>query len=495
MTLIDRLCRAARRRLAPHCLRLLGAALPAISFSAAADWQSLRNLEHGGARVSALVMDLGNGGVVEQLNPEQRLTPASLTKLVVAAAALDVWPADKMFQTRLLGSGPIQGGQIGGDLHMQSLGDATLDHLSMWSLAAQLKGAGITGVAGRLVVDTAPFGALGCETKDRCDALEKSDTAYNAPLAPVSVDFGNWCVDVRPTSPGAPALVSGCGLAQSPVPVQGSIRTARNGAQPSFWVERVTTAGADTLRVGGEVPAGNGVSMYRSMSDPSLGAGMVLREILQEMGVHVAGAVTVSHAPIPAGTYTVAESEGLSLKEQLGRMLRFSNNYVADLLTLNLAAVLSPQPPAKLSDAARALGDFVARSGRRKAGPPPLFSGSGLTPENELSAYDLVDLLAAQYRNTRNFPAFYGGLVVPRQAPFVFLRNGSPAWLDRVALKTGTMDDPHSVCGIAGYLRRRDGGWMAFAAIVNGGPQQRHVPLWKAMEAMRADLDSLLARY
>lgn len=84
---------------------------------------------------------------------------------------------------------------------------------------------------------------------------------------------------------------------------------------------------------------------------------------------------------------------------------------------------------------------------------------------------------------------------MPRQAPFGFLRQGSEAWLDRVALKTGTMDEPHSVCGIAGYLRKKSGGWVAFAAIVNGSAVARHIPLYKAMEASRTDLETLLARY
>jgi len=64
-----------------------------------------------------------------------------------------------------------------------------------------------------------------------------------------------------------------------------------------------------------------------------------------------------------------------------------------------------------------------------------------------------------------------------------------------VALKTGTMDEPHSVCGVAGYLRKRSGGWVAFAAIVNGGSTTRPVPLYKSMEAARTDLEALLTRY
>ncbi len=84
---------------------------------------------------------------------------------------------------------------------------------------------------------------------------------------------------------------------------------------------------------------------------------------------------------------------------------------------------------------------------------------------------------------------------MPRQSPFVFLRNGSAGWQDRIALKTGTMDDPHSVCGMAGFLRKKDGGWITFAIIVNGGVTMKHVPLYKALEAIRTDIEQLLVRY
>jgi D-alanyl-D-alanine carboxypeptidase/D-alanyl-D-alanine-endopeptidase (penicillin-binding protein 4) len=181
-------------------------------------------------------------------------------------------------------------------------------------------------------------------------------------------------------------------------------------------------------------------------------------------------------------------------------MLRYSNNYIADVLTFDLAADITGKPPAGLADASKSLSEFVERALRAQSharvSAPLLVSGSGLTPENELSARDLVALLAYEYHDSRHFPAFYGGLTVPRQAPFGFLRQGSEAWLDRVALKTGTMDEPHSVCGIAGYVRKRNGGWIAFAALVNGGiSTSRHIPLYKAMEAARTDLETLLAHY
>ena len=467
----------------------------------AQQWHALQTLQQRGALVSAAAIDLDDGNkVIEQLNAASRLTPASLTKLTTAALALQTWPADKMFDTHLLANGPIVRGRVTGDLILEGAGDPSLDDESLWQLAAQVRGAGVKVVSGDLFVDPQPFGVVTCETQDRCHALESSDSAYNAPLAAVGVDFGNWCVVVRPTSPGAAALVRGCGVTQLPIAVQGVVRTVGRGRKQTFWVERRTSpAGGDALQVGGDIPMGDDQTVYRSMSNPSLGMGLLLKETLREIGVEVAGPVVVRASTLTAASYQLGDVEGLSLREQLGRMLRFSNNYIADVLTMDMAASVDDHPPQALASAGRLLSDFVVRVQARfrpaSLVAPPIYSGSGLTTDNRLSADDLVHLLAYEYHDAHRFPAFYGGLVVPRDAPFVFLRQGGAAWLDRIALKTGTLDNPRSVCGIAGYLRKRDGGWIAFAAIVNGGPGWKHVPLFQAIAAERSDVESLLERY
>jgi serine-type D-Ala-D-Ala carboxypeptidase/endopeptidase (penicillin-binding protein 4) len=487
----------------PHGCGLLPPAIAcgmalALATPAEAQW-TLAALTAEGAAASASAVDLQSGKTLQQYHPDTRLAPASLTKLVTAAAALQTWPADKMFTTRLVSSAQVRGTELQGDLVLQGAGDPSLDDHSLWALAGQLRGAGIQRVRGRLVVDPAPFGSVSCETKDRCDALHRSDTAYNAPLSAIGVDFGNWCVLVRPTLPGVPAFVRGCAVAQLPVPVEGIIETIGAGGRESLWVERLTDTSGDRLHVGGNVPAGDPVRLYRAMSDPARGVGMLLEQALREIGVAIDGPIIVSAAPLPGQVTMLAETQGLALREQLGRMLRFSNNYIADVLTLDLAAQLSEQPAARLSDAGQVLSDFLARlespAATTAASRPLIVSGSGLTPENRLSASDLVGLLAHEYHDARHFPAFYGTLVVPRDAPFPFLRSGSDAWLDRVALKTGTMEDPYSVCGIAGFLRKRDGGWIAFAEIVNGTPRMRRVPIDQALGAERSEIDTLLARY
>jgi serine-type D-Ala-D-Ala carboxypeptidase/endopeptidase (penicillin-binding protein 4) len=467
--------------------------VPAVSAGPHDAWPALAELSRSGVQVSAAAIDLDHNLVLDQLHGDTRLTPASLTKLVTAAVALGQWAPDKVFHTRLMASGAIIDGDLRGDLILLGSGDPSLDDQSFWNLAAQLRGAGVTHVSGRLLVIPAPFGAMDCETQDRCDAMRRSDRAYNAPLGALGVDFGNWCVMVRPTAPGEAAAVQGCGVTRLPIAVEGSIHTVLGTARQTFWMERLTDAAGDRLRVGGDIPAGPAQQDYRAMSDPVRGSGLLLKEMLREIGLRIDGEVVLGTAAPAATTRVLADTQGLALNEQLGRMLRYSNNYIADVLTLDAAAEMGAVPT-QLSGAAQVLSNFVTGLGQR-GGPPLLHSGSGLTPENALSADDLIAVLAHVYRDTRRFPAYYGGLVVPRDAPFGFLREGSEAWLDRVALKTGSMDVPHSVLGIAGYLRKRDGGWIAFAAIVNGGEARPHVPLREALQAARSDVEDLLRKY
>jgi serine-type D-Ala-D-Ala carboxypeptidase/endopeptidase (penicillin-binding protein 4) len=464
-----------------------------------ADWRALTALSRDGARVSAAAIDLDTGAPIDHLDPDTRLIPASLTKLVTAAASLQQWPADRMFRTTLVTTGEIQDGSLRGDLVLKSAGDPSLDDHSLWTLAAQLKAYDITSVHGGLVISLAPFGQIPCGAADRCQAEHRTDRAYNAPIGALGVDYGNWCVMVRPTQPGSDASVHGCGVAHLPIPLAGTVRTGAAGTPVSLRVERDSTPDGDSLKVGGSIPMGDDQRVWRAMSDSPHGVGLLLIETLREMGITVSGPVTIATQAPPESARELAAVEGLTLREQLGRMLRFSNNYIADVLTMDIASSINKpaSPPQDLAAGAQALSQFMTRltpvNPEQRYGYE-LYSGSGLTVENRLSANDLAGVLSFQYRNTSHFPAFYGGLTVPREAPFDFIKNDSDAWLDRVALKTGTLNEPVSVCGVAGYLRKRTGGWIAFAAIVNGSQGHPHIPLDVAMRAIQADVGDILAR-
>src|ERR1700722_13920942 len=326
-----------------------------------ADWNALSALQRDGAVVSASAIDLDRHTVIGRLNADTRLTPASLTKLITAAAALEVWPTDKMFQTQLLAAGEIHDGVLHGDLILRGAGDPSLDDHSLWQLAAQLKGYDISSISGRLVVSLSPFGNVVCGAKDRCDALRHSDSAYNAPIASLGVDFGNWCLIVRPTQPGSPAQIHGCAVNRLPVEVIGSVRSVAAGMRSTLKVERDTDRDVDRLRVGGDVPIGSEQRIYRAMSDSPRGVGLLFAEILRELGISASGSIVVTDERPPGHPFSVPAHRGLTLREQLGRMLRFSNNYIADVLTMDLAASMTDAPPPDLPAATQVLTQFMAR--------------------------------------------------------------------------------------------------------------------------------------
>lgn len=450
--------------------------------------------------VSAVAVDLDTGKVIESLNPDKRVIPASLTKLVTASAALDTWPVDTSFDTHVSATGEFKDGHITGDLYLIGGGDSTMDHGELWALAAQIRGAGITAIDGRLLVVPAPFSVVPCETKDRCDALTKSDTAYNAPITAMGIDYGTWCIDARPTRPGKAALLLSCAGIGLPIGVVGTVNTVPAGKPQTFWIERRTDENGDQIYASGDLPMNAAQRIYRAMSNPELGVGLLLKQSLGALGVSVVGETKVFTDPVPKDAFPVAYIEGMPLREQVVRMLRYSNNYIADVLTMNLAVRKRKDPPSTLADGASVLSDYVSAlpsvpSLSRTEGKPELYSGSGLTPENRISAEELVRVLAHQYRNTDRFPGYYGGLVVPGDAPFRYLKNGDSDWRNRVALKTGTLTEPISAHGFSGYLRKKDGGWIAFATIVNGSERRKRIAFYESTEAMRDDIEDLLKKY
>jgi D-alanyl-D-alanine carboxypeptidase/D-alanyl-D-alanine-endopeptidase (penicillin-binding protein 4) len=342
--------------------------------------------------------------------------------------------------------------------------------------------------------ERAPFGELRCDTVDRCAGMRRSSRAYNAAPSAIGVNYGSWCINVRAPAGATRAEVGGCASGTLPIPLTGSVRVANGG--PALRIDRTTDAEDDRITVSGSIAPGTERTVHRAMSDPAAGTGLLLRSILIQAGVQVDGGAETTLRADATAAHLLARVDSIPLQEQVGRMMRWSNNYIADVLTMGVALQARGSPPASLADASRELSALVRRADATSPDVGLLIeSGSGLTTSNRISAQDFVQVLRAGFRNPRRFPAFYGSFVVPRDASFDYLRTGNADWLDRVALKTGSLTEPVSVNGISGYLRKKNGGFMAFAIIVNGSERLRQVPHDTALAAARADLEAVLTRY
>lgn len=440
---------------------------------------------------------LGHDRLLASLAPQKRLTPASLTKLYTTAAALNRWGPKYRFTTRLVTTASIDAkGVLDGNLIFDGAGAPGLDAQDLWQLAQSLSNRGVHSVSGQLVINQSRFGPVGCISADRCRAETHTSHAYNALLSAAGVDYGNWCVSVVPAErPGQPAAALPCHGQRGVVHISNSVTTVSSSRRTRISARRVTNDQGDTVDVSGHIPAGSQPrKIYLAASDPARQTARLLLSILERSGIRVRGGSSVSNATVPADARTLAQVKGLPLQALLERMLTYSNNYMADTLALDLAQPVAPLQ-ASLNDAGLALATFAGHL--RDVGgidpPPPVFlSGSGLTVQNRMSARDLIVLLRAMYHRPALFPAFLGALSVPQSSPMHMLKGGDSVWLKQVMVKTGSLNNPVSVLGVAGYFRTRSGRWGAFAVITNGTTSHPHVPWFKAMRAIEDDISTMI---
>ncbi len=191
-------------RVASAYLRLLLLTAAAITLfatasPASADWlEEIRQLNANNAKVTALVVDLDDLSTIAALNPDRRLTPASVSKLFAAAGALEQYGPNHRFVSRLATDGAVDDNVVESDLIFIGGGDPSLDSKRLWALVQHLQAAGITHVEGNLIIDNGLFGTFSCLIKDRCDAITRASEAYSAPLSSAGVNFGVVNVTIYP---------------------------------------------------------------------------------------------------------------------------------------------------------------------------------------------------------------------------------------------------------------------------------------------------------
>lgn len=471
------------------------------AFAADAALSSLRALSQQ-ADVTALVIRLDDMQPIAEVNPDRRLTPASVSKLYAAGAALEQFGPDHRFDTRFASSGAVADGQLAGDLVFVGGGDPSLDNADLWSLIGRLQGRGVRHVEGDLVVDDGLFGRVPCLTKDRCDARDGAWHAYSALLSAAGVNFATVHASVYAgDSTGDASRVVLHPETLSGYDIDNRVTTGDTESRAHMKAWRTSDEGRSTLHLRGELPAGGGpYEVHRAVSGPAGDAARVLAAMLEDAGIDIDGRVRVQEQ---AGrdAQTLATIESNTLAEQLIPMMAYSNNYMADTLTLDLAADSQYNRPLTLPLAAQSLEALAGRATSQvypehDDGRGPIFdSGSGLAVSNELSARDLVALLAYMYRQNELFPAFYGSLPVPLSAPSRTLKQGNFDWLTRLTAKTGTLSEPVTVRSLAGYFRLADGGFGAFAFIINGTADNPALTYRQTVTAYQTDMEAILDIY
>lgn len=421
-----------------------------------------------GAHVAVSVIDCASGAVELALYDARPQNPASNTKLLTAAVALEVLGPDHRFTTSVAGR---RSGDRLSPLVLSSDGNPAFGTAELYRLALGLRRQGVRHVAGILVDQRAYPGG---HVPPAFDQDPGEWAPFRAPVSAVSIQRNSFTVHLTPGAPDAPAQIS----VEPPgvVEVEGQAATLAAPSPRAGVTLTVDPRPAGLVaRLGGTLSVRSPpLRLHRRLDDPTLAPGLALRAVLGELGVTVSGDVREG-ADDSAPRLAYVESPPLGvLVHELGKA---SDNFHAEMLLLAIGrrAGGSGTPQA----GAAALERWLAARGLLDPGTR-IVNGSGLYDANRLTARSLTGLLRAAAADPRTGPEFIAQLATAGLDGTLRARlTNLPATLG-VRAKSGTLD---TVIALSGYLRDPRGGTgRAFAVLVEG--TRRRTELRRAVDRL-----------
>lgn len=391
------------------------------------------------------------------------MQPASTMKLLTSIVALDLLGPNHRGHTELRSAAPLEAGTLQGDLVLRGGADPELGLPQFWALLLDLRQAGVTHIAGNLLVDRSLFRPArfdqGLPPFD-----ESPEFAYNV-IPDALLLAGNLLpLEIKATAGGVVA---------STVPAMPGLeitsRMVLNDRPCSGWdtdwkPAQVTPApaGGTRIELHGGFPRGCTQRTALQLIDRQELTERLFRTLWQGLGGSWAGRALEQAAP--AGARLLARHDSRPWGEVLRHLNKTSDNALTRLLFLELGVpAMASQPQASTRDLAdRAVRQWLAEHGITDAGLV-LDNGSGLSRSERITPWQLASLLRVAHAGRH---AAELSMSLPVAGVDGSLRRrlaDSPAagW---ARLKSGTL---RNVVALAGYVNDPEGRPWAVAMMVN----------------------------
>lgn len=400
-----------------------------------------------GGEVAWVVADARTGALLDARQPDLALPPASVAKAVTALYALERLGAGYRFATRVLATGPVQGGIVQGDLVLAGGGDPTLQTDQLGDLVAQLAKAGLKGATGRFLYWDGALPVLSGIAED-----QPVHVGYNAAISGLCLNFNRVHFEWKRAGGDWQVAVDARGERFVPAVEMVRVSVASREA-PLFTydagrVEEWTVASA---------ALGKGGSRWLPVRDPGRYVAEVFRTLARAQGIRLEAGERVQNLPSGAELGRV-ESEPLT--EVLRDMLRFSTNLTAECVGLTASGARG------LAASGRTMSDWVRATFGEAM---DLRDHSGLGGESRVTAAGMARLLVRAEAEGRGLKAILRDVGMRNDEGKVI--EGHPV---KVLAKSGTLN---FVSGLAGHVvpptSSRSGGRELVFAIFTGDPARR----------------------
>ncbi len=425
-----------------------------------------------GGKVSVYIKSLKTGEVIYDYNKNLSLTPASNMKICTTATALYKLTDTFRFDTNIYGN--VSNGKLEGDLVIYSNGDPT--HCIYFhkppmkifeNMAQNLYSQGIRIIEGDLIADDSFFdrNLRGKGWKD-----EYKFESYSAEISPLSLNEN--VVDVR-ISPGK---ASGLPAIISLFPSSG-IFSIVNKAVTSHNDETISVYPGENnnkITISGSIPVSySTMETYVNVHQPALYTASAFAKILKDKGIKLKGHVRL--IDLKKESYkrnelvVLCSYKSPPLPQAIAYINKESDNLSAEMLLKTLGGIYNGYGTSE--NGSSIVKGFLVYIGTDVKGLT-MVDGSGLSPENRITARIIVDILTFMYRSEYR-KSFMDSLSVAGVDGTLKKRLRGTGAKGNLKGKTGTLN---GVSSLSGYVTTSYGQSLVFSIVSN------NVPEWAAKD-------------
>ncbi len=418
--------------------------------------------------VGILVQDLLSGEIICRHNDIKSLIPASNMKIITTSVGLAILGEDYKFKTELQYDGTIKDSILHGNIYLKGYGDPTLaspafDSTMLMpkvldSLVFIIKNTlKINKIDGKIIGDASAWSE---ETAVPTWLFEDIGQYYGAGPCGLSFNENQFKLSfLQQPQVGARPVLTEMSPFVPEFQLQNSTTSVMGGGEDAYIY---LMPYGNTGFVNGTLPVGDGYQYaYGAVPDPALFAAWHLRKTLLQQNIPVTDSATTEARQlqnfVPAAPRTTFFTWfSAPLKKILSYTNAESNNFCAETI---LRAIAYKQTC--IADNAKGITEilkFLKDKGIDTRGMF-LLDGSGLSPRNGVSAYQVAQIL-------RTASSDFGG-TLPRPGEKgtlkTFLKD-FPSIQARIRAKSGTIS---RVKSYSGYLTTLGGRTLVFSVITN----------------------------
>ncbi len=426
---------------------------------------SSSQLKYAGVGISVVNMETGR--TICSNNENMSLTPASTTKLLTTATALEMLGPDYRFETKIMTSGNIdKNGTLQGDLIIFGSGDPTLgseflyennnEFLNEWKNIIEKNE--IKSINGNILVVDDLYGYEGVSPRW---IWEDMGNYYAPGIYGISVFDNMYRLYLQSFKSGTTPKVVTTDPEIKQLSFENYLIAASNN-EDSAYIYGIPFSYNRTLR--GTIPENQTYFIIKGdIPDPGMFLAEILYTHLKTNGINISGQPITSRN----ATFSLPDKNLKEIYVNYGKTLREiirvtnvrSNNHYAEHLLLRLGLDNKSNVNSRTAGVNK-VKSFWKNKGINIDGLF-MYDGSGLSPNNRISARLLTDLLVYMKTKSRYADAFFESLPIAGKEGTVksFLKDSN----GKVHLKSGSMAN---VQAYAGYIDNKNKHY-AFSIIVN----------------------------